>query len=139
MADYIPDIHALLPQGPPFIMVDRCLACEGPTTRTSFVVRADNPLAWDGRFSVAGLIENIAQTAAAGAGRRAVRDSRSPRTGAVVSISRLEVRVLPRTGEELLTEATVTQEVGDIVVISGRITCRDAIVAEAELKILTGV
>ena len=120
-------------------MVDRFLACEGPATRTSLVVRADNPLVWDGRFSVAGLIENIAQTAAAGAGHRALRASLPPRTGAVVAISRLEVGVLPLTGEELITEATVTGEVGDIIVISGRITCRDAIVAEAELKILAGI
>ena len=68
MADSIPDIKMLLPQGPPFIMVDRLLSTDASATRTVFLVTPDNPLTLDGKFSVAGLIENMAQTAAAGAG-----------------------------------------------------------------------
>ena len=141
MADYIPDIKTLIPQGPPFIMVDRLLFSDGPTTRTSFRVAADNPLTTNSRFSVAGLIENMAQTAAAGAGYAAYaaggEGSDGPvRSGVIVAINNLEIVRLPELGEELFTEVTVTARVADIVVISGRITCGQSIVATGEMKIL---
>lgn len=138
MADYIPDIRSLLPQGPPFIMVDRVLATDGTVTRTVFMVTADNPLVSNGRLTVGGLIENIAQTAAAGAGWEGLAGKEGPRGGAVVSINRFEIHELPAVGDELLTETAVTTRVGDIIVISGKISCRSAIAA-GEMKILAGI
>lgn len=147
MADYIPDIRSLLPQGPPFIMVDRLLGSDGKVTRTSFVVAAGNPLVENGRLSAAGLIENLAQTAAAGAGWDIVKRpgelapeaSEGPRSGAVVSIDRLEILDMPAVGKELLTEVSVTSQVGDIIVISGKISCGQSVIAVGEMKILAGV
>jgi predicted hotdog family 3-hydroxylacyl-ACP dehydratase len=139
MADYIPDIGTLIPQGPPFVMVDTWLGTDGPTTRTSFRVTAGNPLAANGRFSVAGLIENMAQTAAAGAGYAAQAAGGAVRSGAIVSINSLEITRLPEVGDELLTVITVTARVADIVVISGQITCRQSVIATGEMKILTGI
>jgi predicted hotdog family 3-hydroxylacyl-ACP dehydratase len=139
MADYIPDIKTLIPQGPPFIMVDRLLFSDGPTTRTSFRVAADNPLTTNSRFSVAGLIENMAQTAAAGAGYAAFAAGGAISSGAIVAINNFEVTRLPELGEELFTEITVTALVADIIVISGRITCGQSVVATGEMKILTGI
>jgi predicted hotdog family 3-hydroxylacyl-ACP dehydratase len=143
MADYIPDIKTLIPQGPPFIMVDRLLVSDGSVTRTSFQVTANNLLTTDGKFGVAGLIENMAQTAAAGAGYAAFAAggvmSSGARGGAIVAINNLEIIRLPELGEELLTEVTVTARVADIVVISGRITCGQSVIATGEMKILTGI
>ncbi len=139
MADYTPDIKTLIPQGPPFLMVDRWLGSDGSTTRTSFRVTADNPLTANGRFGVAGLVENMAQTAAAGAGYAARAAGGEVRSGAIVSINNLEITRLPELGEELSTEITVTARVADIVVISGRITCGQSVIATGEMKILTGI
>jgi predicted hotdog family 3-hydroxylacyl-ACP dehydratase len=139
MADYTPDIATLIPQGPPFVMVDRFLGSDGPVTKTGFRVAADNPLVGNGRLTVAGLIENIAQTAAAGAGYTALVSGGAVRGGAIVSVSNLVIDRLPDIGEELLTEINVTARVADIVVISGRITCRDTVIATGEMKILIGV
>ncbi|HLI94296.1 MAG TPA: hypothetical protein VKU83_11820 [Puia sp.] len=147
MADYIPDIRSLLPQGPPFIMVDRFLGSDGIVTRTSFLVTPGNPLVEKGRFSAGGLIENLAQTAAAGAGWETMaragevvgKTAAGPRSGAVVSIDRLEIHDLPAVGKELFTETSVTTRVGDIIVISGKISCGQSVIAVGEMKILAGV
>jgi hypothetical protein len=139
MADYFPDIKLLIPQGPPFIMVDRLLESNGTLTRTSFRITADNPLTTNSCFGMAGLIENMAQTAAAGAGFAAFAAGGVVRSGAIVAINNLEITRLPELGEELTTEITVTARVADIVVISGRITCGPSVIATGELKILTGV
>ena len=139
MADFIPDIKTLIPQGPPFVMVDRLLISDGSITRTSFLVTADNLLTTEGKFSTAGLIENMAQTAAAGAGYAAYAAGGETRGGAIVAINNLEITRLPELGEELLTEVVVTARVADIVVISGRITCGQSVIATGEMKILTGI
>ena len=139
MADYTPDITTLIPQGPPFVMVDGFLGSDGPVTKTCFRVAADNPLVWNGRLTVAGLIENIAQTAAAGAGYAALATGGAVRGGAIVAVSNLVIDRLPEVGEELSTEIGVTARVADIVVISGRVTCRDTVIATGEMKILIGV
>ena len=159
MGVYIPDIKTLIPQGPPFIMVDRLLETDATVIRTSFRITADNPLLTNGRLGVAGLIENMAQTVAAGAGFAAfaaggavhdgaehdgaVHDGAEPSSagpsGAIVAINNLGIIRLPALGEELITEVTVTARVADIIVISGRITCGQSVVATGEMKILTGI
>jgi hypothetical protein len=159
MGVYIPDIKTLIPQGPPFIMVDRLLETDTTVIRTSFRITADNPLLANGRLGAAGLIENMAQTVAAGAGFAAfaaggavhdgavhdgaehdgVEPSSAGPSGAIVAINNLGIIRLPALGEELITEVTVTARVADIIVISGRITCGQSVVATGEMKILTGI
>ena len=59
------DILTLIPQRPPFVMVDRLLHFDTQTTITEFEVRADNIFIDDGKLSSEGIVENIAQTCAA--------------------------------------------------------------------------
>jgi predicted hotdog family 3-hydroxylacyl-ACP dehydratase len=139
MAGYIPDIDTLLPHRPPFILVDRLLACDGSRTTTNLKITRNTPLVEDGRLTAGGLMEHIAQTAAAGAGYAALAEGGEIRSGAIVSVSHLEIAFLPEIDAELLTTVTVTDTVGDIIVISGRTSCGDAVIATAEMKILVGV
>jgi predicted hotdog family 3-hydroxylacyl-ACP dehydratase len=103
-------------------MVDQLLWSDGRTTRTSFRVLADNQLVENGRFTAAGLLENLAQTAAAGAGYAARGTAESspatPRPGFIASVKNLEIFALPAVDSELLTEISVTAQVADIIVIS---------------------
>jgi hypothetical protein len=139
MADFIPDIQTLIPQAPPFVMVGRLLESGAQVTRTGYRIVADGPLVENGRFTVGGLVENMAQSAAAGAGYAALAAGGEVRSGAIVAIHHLEVHRLPAVGEDLETTVTVTTRVGDIVVISGRITCGQSLVAAGEMKILCGL
>ena len=139
MADFIPDIETLIPQGRPFLLVDRLVAADDLGATTTFLITADHLLTLGGKISVAGLIENMAQTAAAGAGYAARAAPGGPRSGAIVAIRHFEVSWLPAVGDDLLTEVTIVARVADIVVISGRITCRQSVVAAGEMKILTGI
>ena len=61
-------IIELIPQRNPFVMVDKLLSATETTAHTSFEIKAGNILLNNGFFSEAGLVENIAQTAAAHAG-----------------------------------------------------------------------
>ena len=139
MADYILNIAGLLPQGPPFILVDKLLFSDETTSRTSFRITAESPLVDNGRFSEGGLLENIAQTAAAGSGYRALQTGGAIAAGFIVSVSNFIITALPEPGDELLTETRVQLRIPDIIVISGVVNCKEQVIATCEMKILTSV
>jgi predicted hotdog family 3-hydroxylacyl-ACP dehydratase len=139
MADYIPDITTLLPQGPPFILVDKMLFSDETVSRTSFRITAGSPLVDQGRFTEGGLLENIAQTAAAGSGYQTLQTGGTVAAGFIVSVSNFIITALPEIGDELLTETTVQMRIPDIIVISGVVNCKERVIATCEMKILTSV
>ena len=58
------DIHELLPQQEPFVLVDRLLWFDDKTTTTTLTICADNLFVENRFLNNCALIENIAQTAA---------------------------------------------------------------------------
>ena len=129
------EIDGFIPQRPPMVMVGKLLSVEGSTTLTSFLVSGDNLFCEGGRLTEAGLIENIAQTAAAGAGYRSVLKNEPPPPGFIGGIKNLVIHSLPVVGDVLITEVTVEHEVFDATVIAGRISVNGKPVAECEMKI----
>jgi predicted hotdog family 3-hydroxylacyl-ACP dehydratase len=130
------NILSLIPQAPPFVMVDRLLYSDEITTRTAFRIPPENVFVENGFFSAAGLMENIAQTVAAGAGFAARLANRAPGAGYIASVKNLEITALPGINDELITEIRIGHRVLDIVVISGRISCNGKAIAQCEMKIL---
>ena len=59
------DVKALIPQKPPFIMIDRLVHFDEVFTRTEFKIVPDNIFVEGGKLLESGLVENIAQTCAA--------------------------------------------------------------------------
>ena len=59
------EMTSLIPQRPPFMMVDKILSCDDTDAVTEFLVRQDNILLDDNKLSSAGIVENMAQSCAA--------------------------------------------------------------------------
>ena len=59
------DIHELLPQQEPFVMIGSLVYFDKTLTVTETKVQRDNIFVDGNRFSASGLMENIAQTCAA--------------------------------------------------------------------------
>lgn len=129
------DILSLIPQKPPFVMVDELLFADDSITRTKFTVRHDNVFVVDGAFSEAGLMENMAQTAAAGSGKLALIEDRTVTTGYIGQVKNLEVFELPLIGDELQTETKMEVQVFDAGIVSGRVWHNEKLVAQCEMKI----
>lgn len=129
------DILALIPQKPPFVMVDELLFSDDNITRTGFTVTADNVFVINGLFSEAGLMENMAQTAAAGSGNMARIENRPVATGYIGQVKNLEVFELPKIGDWLNTEITIEVQVFEAAIVSGKVTCNDVLIAQCEMKI----
>lgn len=129
------DILTLIPQKPPFVMVGKLLYSDDNVTKTSFIITQDNVLVINGRFSEAGLMENMAQTAAAGAGNMARIEDRPIDIGYIGAVKNLEIIDLPKIGDELITEIKVETRLLNVAIVSGTVCCNDQAVASCEMKI----
>jgi len=128
-------ILSLIPQKPPFVMVDELLFSDDNITRTGFTVTADNVFVINGEFSEAGLMENMAQTAAAGSGNMARIENRPVANGYIGQVKNFEIYKLPKVGDKLITEVKIEVQVFDAGIVSGKISCNEVEVAQCEMKI----
>ncbi len=129
------NIISLIPQRPPFVMVDKIVASGECFTRSSFLVTAENIFVVNGSLKEPGLVENIAQTAAARAGYMALAEDKPVKLGYIGAVRNLQVNGLPKINDEIITEITVEKQIFDVSVISGKITCNETILAQCEMKI----
>ncbi len=134
----LPDanITALIPQQQPFVMIDELLYADNKIVRTRFRIDAVNVLTENGRFTEAGLIENIAQTAAAGAGYRAKMQQLPVNVGYITVVKNLVIEALPVIGQELITEIEIHDQIFNTTMITGRIRCNEQQIASCEMNIL---
>ena len=72
-------------------------------------------------FQEAGLLENMAQTAALGAGYLAKAENRPVVSGYIAAVNNLEVFGLPGVGDELITEVKIENHIFNVTVISGKV------------------
>src|ERR1019366_3334042 len=121
------DILLLIPQSPPFVMVDKLLRCDAHNAQTTFCIKEDNVLVVDGVFSEAGLMENMAQTAAARAGYMARRENKPVVPGYIVAVKNLEIFELPKINDELVTDIALKNQVFNMIVISGTVKHHDKV------------
>ena len=135
MANNTPGILNYIPQRQPFVMVDEILYSAETITRSKFVIAAGNIFVEGGYFKEPGLVENIAQTAAARAGYIAHKEDKPLMVGYIGAIKNLEIFFLPKTGDELITEIIIENQIFDVTLISGKIICNDKVAAHCEMKI----
>lgn len=130
------DILELLPQRPPFLMVDRLEDFEPEVSVSSFDVPQECLLARDGHLSEAGILENIAQSCAARIGYVNLRlRHESVKIGIIGSVKDLEICFLPEAGAHLVTTVRVLSEVFSITLVEAKVMTGDAQVASCQMKI----
>ena len=129
------NILSLIPQQPPFVMIDTLLFSDEKMTRSGFSVRTDNIFTIDGVFTEAGLLENMAQTAAARAGYIARLENKPVQVGYIGAVKNLEIFELPRTNDELITKIRIEEELFNISIITGKVWRKDNLLAQCEMNI----
>lgn len=129
------NIQLLIPQKPPFVMVDKLVAFTETSSTTAFGIRADNIFVENGVFKEPGLVENIAQTAAARAGYISKTKNKPVLVGYIGAVNNLQIFSLPKAGDELITEITIEKQIFDVALISGKITCNEELIAQCNMKI----
>jgi predicted hotdog family 3-hydroxylacyl-ACP dehydratase len=129
------DLKKILPQKDPFVMVDSLYESTEKYIRTGFTPDAANIFSEGGFFTEPGLIENMAQTAAAGTGYFYSMQNKPSPVGYIGAIKDFTLSKLPKVDEELITEIKVVAEVMNATVIKANVSCRGEEIASCEMKI----
>ena len=143
------DIHELLPQQEPFVMIGTLTHFDRTLTVTETEVKADNIFvekscctisASDDEakeyFSVSGLMENIAQTCAARIGYyNKYILKKGIQLGFIGAVRNFEVFGLPKVGDIITTRVEVKEEVFGMILAEATITCPGKTLVSTEMKI----
>jgi hypothetical protein len=129
------NILAFIPQRPPIVMIDALLLADEKMSRSALSIKEENIFVKDGLLREPGLVENIAQTAAAGIGYICGMGDKQVPLGYIGSIQNLEIYDLPAVGDSIETEVIMEHQIFDVTVISGRIYCENKLLAQCNMKI----
>ncbi|MFD2526296.1 3-hydroxyacyl-ACP dehydratase [Flavihumibacter stibioxidans] len=129
------NITSVIPQRPPFVMIDELIQCDENLTRTAFTVRQDNLFLENGRLGSSAMVENIAQTAAAGSGYKALKENGPVLVGFIGAIKNLVIADLPAAGDLLQTETRLVNSVFNVSIVEGKVFSGDKLMASCEMKI----
>ena len=129
-------ITQYIPQRYPIIMVDEIIACEGTSCTTSFKILNSNIFFKNGVMQEPGVVENIAQTAAAKAGFEVVKMGAEPLVGFIGAIKDLMIYDLPKENELLQTTVTVKMEIMGVTLVDAESSVNGRNIASCEMKIV---
>ena len=130
------DVKTIIPQQPPFVMIDRMVHFDKVFTRTELLVRPDNLFVQNGVLLESGLIENIAQTCAARLGyiNTAILND-VVRLGFIGAMKSLVIKKLPEVNSLLETTIEVVNEVFSITLVNATTICNGEVLVSCEMKI----
>lgn len=128
-------LKELIPQKPPFVMIDRLVSSDAVFSVTELEVRPDNLFVDNGRMTAAGLVENIAQTCAARIGYINLNSGETVKIGVIGSISNLNIARTPKVGEHLVTTIKLLEEVFQVTLVEAIVKSDDEVLAQCNMKI----
>ena len=130
------NVEELLPQQPPFVMIDRLIFFEGPVIITGLKITADNIFVEDGRLTETGLIENIAQTGACRMGYINKFENKAElKIGFIGEIKNMNIVECPHTGDEITTKVEVKNEIFSTLLVHAEVDLHGKLIAYGDMKI----
>lgn len=132
----IPGIEKLIPQKPPFVMIDKLLTVGENCASGELTVRSDNILCSEGFLREPALIEFMAQTAAAYTGYRRSILNENISGGYIGLIKDLLISSLPPLNSVIKSEITIENEIIGYTLICAKVRLDDNVIAECGMRIL---
>lgn len=130
------DIHTVLPQQEPFVMVDRLVHFSLETSTTETIVKADNLFVENGFFSPCGLMENIAQTCASRIGfYNKYILNKDVQIGYIGAIRDYTIYGKAKVGSLITTTVDVIEEIFGMTLASATVTCGKETIATGQVKL----
>ncbi len=130
------DVHGILPQQEPFVMIGTLVHFEMNTSTTETTIKAENIFVDNGCFSASGMMENIAQTCAARIGfyNKYILHN-EVQIGFIGAISKYTINDLAKVGETIVTTVDILEEVFGMTLAQATIVCNGKTIATAEVKL----
>lgn len=131
-------IYELIPQRPPIVMVDAFYGVEGECSYSSLTVAPDNIFVENGHLAEPGLVEHVAQSAAAHEGYVCKKENRPVPVGFIGQLKNFKIHGLPSVGDKLCTTISIVSEFMGVSLISATVRTGETLWAECEMKIFLG-
>lgn len=128
-------IFEYIPQRDPICLVHTIYESTTESVKTGFNVEQGHLLVSNGHLTEAGIIENLAQSAAAHAGFLARKQNMAPKVGFIGNIKDLQIYELPAVNTEVITEVKIKAFVMNVTLVTASSTCNGKPVALCEMKI----
>lgn len=130
------DVHTVLPQQEPFVMVGSLTHFEMMSSTTETTISESNIFVDNGRFSAAGMMENIAQTCAARIGfYNKYILHKDVQVGFIGAVRNYVVNELPAVGSTISTKVDILEEIFGMTLANAEIVCDGKVMATAEIKL----
>lgn len=130
------DVHTVLPQQEPFVMVGNLIAFTSDASTTETVISDTNIFVDNGYFSPSGMMENIAQTCAARVGfyNKYVLH-KDVQVGFIGAVRNYLINELPAAGTTIHTKVDILQDIFGMTLANARVVSGDKVYATAEIKL----
>lgn len=130
------DIHTVLPQQEPFVMVGTLTRFGMTSSTTETLIREPNVFVDGGAFSPCGMMENIAQTCAARIGfyNKYILHN-EVQIGYIGAIRDYVVSGAAKAGSVITTTVDVDEEIFGMTLAHATVTCEGRTIATAQIKL----
>ena len=129
------DIVRFIPQRAPMVMVHSLLEASDDHAITQLAITADNIFLASEIFTEPGLVENIAQTAAAHVGYQCALKSIPVPIGYIAAVRNLHILQLPMLNTIITTTVRIMNKVMDITVVQGIVEQEGRSLCTCEMRI----
>ena len=129
------ELYKLIPQRNPIVMVDTFFCADEESAETGFHVQSGNIFCERGFLREPGMIEHVAQSAAAFAGYAPFTKGESPKLGFIGEVKKFKIIRLPKVGEFLHTCLHVLGEAAGVTLISAVTKSGEEVLATCQMKI----
>lgn len=129
------ELFQLIPQRAPIVMVDTLWSADDFGAETGLSITADNIFCQDNFLREPGIIEHIAQSAAAFAGYKPYTQGEEPKLGFIGEVKKCKITVLPQVGETLRTNLRVVGEAAGVTLIAAEVFSGESSIATCQMKI----
>ena len=127
-------IGKLIPQRPPFVMVDKLLHFEKNKVVGGLTVSEKNIFTQHNYLTAPGLIEHMAQTVALYTGYQYFLKKEKAPTGYIGAIKKAEIFELPSVEKELITTVLILHDIMGVTLVTAETKCDGKLIASSEMK-----
>jgi predicted hotdog family 3-hydroxylacyl-ACP dehydratase len=120
------------------MMIDTLVHADEKSAGGKLIIKESNIFCHGGFLQEAGMVEFIAQTAAAQAGYLQIEAGKTISLGFIGAVKNLIVNSLPAVNSEIESEIIIDSELLGYTIITGRVRQEGKVLAECEMRIKLG-
>jgi 3-hydroxymyristoyl/3-hydroxydecanoyl-(acyl carrier protein) dehydratase len=131
------NITSIIPQRAPFVMIDSLLDANETGFNTDFQITSENLFLEDGILSESSLIENIAQTCAAGFGYlNSLVEGGEPKLGFIGAVTQVQVINPAKLDDLIETSVQILSTFDTIHLVEGTAKSNGKVLLSCQMKIV---